>query len=502
VKILVIALTLFLLSTNVFSLSAWEDVTGLISDMDVKTIAVNPHYSNIVYAGTSNRLYRSVDRGEYWEDVFSVYGDGRLEFITIDKCDSNIVYIATSNGLFKTVDAGDKWRRVFKGIGEEEKGVLSVAVHSFDSNLVYAGTKKGMFSSKDGGRNWHKLSPGFGDAKVRFISPSDTHSDVIYVATSKGVFKTGDLGSHWRRVYVAKEEEVEEGDDEEVGTSGISCIAISSKDPNEIYLGRDSGVLKSSDAGENWHRMPLGVTGINYIKVMKEEPFTVYAATGSGVFKHYEKTKTWQKLHTGFTATKAYAIALNRKEECLWAATDRGIFKMSVERGVSLESDKAKVDVHEEPTIREIQEAAIQYAEVAPKKIKTWRRGAKFRALLPELNLDYDKTINYDSGADKYYVGPYDWGFTLKWDLADLVWSPYQKDIDVRSRLMVQLRDDILDEVTHLYYERKRLKAKLMSEPKRTTSEKHDEKFHLEELTASIDALTGGYLSRRLSSSN
>jgi len=40
----------------------------------------------------------------------------------------------------------------------------------------------------------------------------------------------------------------------------------------------------------------------------------------------------------------------------------------------------------------------------------------------------------------------------------------------------MQLRDDILDEVTRLYFERGRL----------------------QELTADIDGLTGGYLSRRL----
>ena len=61
---------------------------------------------------------------------------------------------------------------------------------------------------------------------------------------------------------------------------------------------------------------------------------------------------------------------------------------------------------------------------------------------------------------------------------------------------MVQLRNDILDEVTKLYFERRRLAVEL---ERGAFSESEEELKHLrlEELTASIDALTGGYMSRR-----
>ena len=91
-----------------------------------------------------------------------------------------------------------------------------------------------------------------------------------------------------------------------------------------------------------------------------------------------------------------------------------------------------------EPTIREVQNAAIEYAEVNPDKIKNWRKHAKFKAFLPEFSLDYDKTITYDSGVDRYYIGPSDWGASVKWDLGEIIWNPDQTSIDVRSKLMVQ----------------------------------------------------------------
>jgi hypothetical protein len=60
---------------------------------------------------------------------------------------------------------------------------------------------------------------------------------------------------------------------------------------------------------------------------------------------------------------------------------------------------------------------------------------------------------------------------------------------------MVQLRDDILDDVTRLYYERRRLQVDMMLSPPKTDKEKYDKLLRLEELAAGIDALTGGYFS-------
>jgi len=85
----------------------------------------------------------------------------------------------------------------------------------------------------------------------------------------------------------------------------------------------------------------------------------------------------------------------------------------------------------------------------------------------------------------------------LTWNLGEYVWNYHQTSIDVRSRLMVQLRNDILDQVTKLYFERLRLKYELTQNTE--NSKQTDLKYlRLAELTANIDALTDGYLSRNI----
>ncbi|MBI5098349.1 MAG: hypothetical protein HZB30_03800 [Nitrospirae bacterium] len=63
---------------------------------------------------------------------------------------------------------------------------------------------------------------------------------------------------------------------------------------------------------------------------------------------------------------------------------------------------------------------------------------------------------------------------------------------------MVELRDDILNEVTRLYFERRKMQIEMFLSPHADIKEKTDKELRLQELTSDIDALTGSYLSKRL----
>ena len=64
---------------------------------------------------------------------------------------------------------------------------------------------------------------------------------------------------------------------------------------------------------------------------------------------------------------------------------------------------------------------------------------------------------------------------------------------------MAELRDDVLNEVTRLYYERRRLQADMAIHPARALPAQIEQQLRLDELTANIDGLTGGYLTMHLS---
>jgi hypothetical protein len=207
------------------------------------------------------------------------------------------------------------------------------------------------------------------------------------------------------------------------------------------------------------------------------------------------------------------------KQGNLYAATEKGLFRSTpIDFGNNRQGEEILFYWEGEPNINEVQEEAIRYAEVEPEKIARWRRQASMKAILPTVRIGMDQDANKtvsssiwgtcgtNSSPGRYFVGPDDktkyrnqnWNISLTWELGDLIYNNDQTSIDVRSRLMVQLRDDILDEVTKLYFERIRVKIELDNLAIEDRKKRFEKELRLKELTASLDALTGGYFSRKL----
>ncbi|HNX90565.1 MAG TPA: hypothetical protein PKY78_09240 [Candidatus Omnitrophota bacterium] len=197
-------------------------------------------------------------------------------------------------------------------------------------------------------------------------------------------------------------------------------------------------------------------------------------------------------------------------ERYIFVVTEKEIFMKKItnivnENGIEIGYGKHMSMAAGEPGILEVQKMAIKYAEVDPSKIEKWRKDAKVRAIMPKVSVGFDHSTNdnievYTSASTSYSVcGPQengdDWHIDLSWDLSELIWADAQTSIDARSRLMVELRNDILEEVTRIYFERKRLLHELavLKDAGRDAFEKE---LRIDELTAHLDLLTGGGFSR------
>ncbi|MFH1640701.1 MAG: hypothetical protein ABIA66_01925, partial [Candidatus Omnitrophota bacterium] len=209
--------------------------------------------------------------------------------------------------------------------------------------------------------------------------------------------------------------------------------------------------------------------------------------------------------------SKKISLITHGPDNTIFAATENGIYQLRASSPGIYEDAELKQILSRfdsEPSINEVLEAATRYAEVNSEKITQWRKAAKRKALLPDLSIGVDHDIKdtyeiYTSSTTNYWTtGPANtstgWDVTLNWDLGDLIWNDDQTSIDVRSKLMVQLRDDILNEVTRLYFERRRLQIGLLLNPPKELNDKIEKNLRLQELTAGIDALTGGWFSRQL----
>ncbi len=459
-----------------------------IEDAYIKRIAISPLDESLIYVGSKNALFKSIDSGKTFQKIY-VFKDEELSHIAFDPISANTAYVAATRHLYKVTDKIDMIYRA-----ADEETILSVAKYK---DGIYIGTTSGLYFSSEDILKWQKIG-GLTDAvSINYLEPSQ---DGLYLAANKGVyfFKNKD---NIRRIFVLRDNEAE-GEEENGIVANI--IKVDIFDKNKIWLGATNGIFLSSDKGENWRKLYLGsLDSLNIISLAqtKLEKDSIYAGTLKGFFKANLKTNSSKQIFEGLYSDEIFWVAFSASGE-IYLATSRGLFETAY---FNAPSNKRSIEeiLKGEPSIREIQQAAIRYNETSPDKIRQWRNAVKVRALFPTLKLDYDKTITTALGAtyDRVQVGPRDWGVSFSWDIADLVWNTRETDIDTRSRLNTQLRLDILDEINRVYFERLRVKKEIVSNnlPEEELCQKD---LRLQELTAIIDGYTGGYFSKRVAELN
>jgi len=483
---------------NAFAGGAWEQISGI---KDSVILDVNMT-EEAVYAFSEKRLYRSDDEGKTWRVLFTARGGSNaINFVGLS---DQGTFVCTDKGVYRSSASRTNWERIFKGVGESENSALHVAFSQ--EKEIYLGTRGGLFVSSDGAATWHKDVGVVGNESVKWITFLNR---LVFIATNRGVYKNLDGG--WKRIFVTESEETDyDSDETDEATSAIRPVNSILVGERSIYLATDSGIFISEDEGGTWKEFSSDSLLSEKVKRLAIGD-ALYAATDRGVFIFDDKDKNWNALYKGMDADKAKSLTIDEKGK-VWVATNKGLYRSSEElsldslRKANSEENQVLRLFENEPGIREVQEIAVKYAEVHPDKINDWRKRAEKKALLPNLSVGLDRYVtdyyHWDAGQNPDVMQKGDdvvsWDVTMTWNLGELIWNDDQTSIDTRSRLMVQLRDDILDEITRTYFERRRLQIEGYLSPPGDLKLKLEKGLRVQELTADLDALTGGYFSKRI----
>jgi len=516
----VVLLIFALLNLCLAKISTAGEITwDLISkdNLNLTAVLVNPQRPQVIYAGSGNRVIKSVDGGENWRNVLFVKGqNAKVNYLSLSINPKSTLYAATGNGLFKSNDDGENWSRIFRGKDYLESECMALIERS---GCIYLGTRKGFFVSKDNGCTWQKQNGDLANSQI-FAIAENLKENFLFIACSDGVFRSRGSNESWEKVFVesgpesqeVNSEEIIEGNDDAECVSKIKHMAIdTSKDT--VYLATAKGVYYSLDNGSSWN--PLSCFGllekeIRFLLVSADS--VLYCLTKNGVYSY--KQERWHELSDGLYSQSFNFLDLDKRGD-LYAASEKGLFKARV---ISENSGKIKENIvasyyKNEPKINELRLVAVKYAEVEPEKIERWRKQASRRAFFPRvsagINRDAGDLWHWESGSstktgDDVLIKGRDsleWDLTLSWDLGEIIWSNAQTSIDVRSKLMVQLREEILDELNKIYFERIRVKMEIDNLSIEDRKKRFEKELKLQELTASLDALTGGYFSRHIDSS-
>jgi hypothetical protein len=167
-----------------------------------------------------------------------------------------------------------------------------------------------------------------------------------------------------------------------------------------------------------------------------------------------------------------------------------------------------------EPTCKQVQRAALEFYKLEPERIRRMGVASRAKAIVPELEGSIDNSVGktftrtsdglfpaatlrqidrenpdgykerVDTTTDNFL-----WRVRAVWNLDRLVFN--SEELDVKS--LNSLEENLVREVTTLYYSRHRLIANLILSGPEEDEEIFYELLRLDEQTSTIDALTGGF---------
>ncbi|MHC1707896.1 MAG: PKD domain-containing protein [Bacteroidales bacterium] len=228
------------------------------SQTNVYTIDRCDANPSVLYCGTEpGEVYKSTDHGMNWGNASMGYDmGGGVTALEADPFNTEIVFAGSNNKLMKSIDGAATWNTV---IQLTDLGVNEILINPGNTQVVLAATNKGLYQSTDGGNTFTNLfTEKCYDLKCKPGSPA-----TVYLLKNNPLllraefFLSQDMGATWN----LKDQGWYSSADPNRNDGGAR-LAVTPADPNRVYaylIGEAKandygyiGVYRSDDGGESW----------------------------------------------------------------------------------------------------------------------------------------------------------------------------------------------------------------------------------------------------------
>lgn len=269
--------------------------SGRIADL-----AVNPENTSEFYvAAAAGGVWKTTNAGITFKPVFDHEGSYSIGCITMDPSNHNVIWVGTGennnqrslsfgDGVYKSEDGGDSWTNV--GL-KDSQHIGMIVVDPNNSNIVYvaaygpvwnAGGDRGIYKTTDGGKMWNRILFVSDDTGFNEIHMDPRNPNVLYATAHQrrrrqwtylgggpesGIYKSTDAGQHWEKINKG----LPGGDKGRIG------MAISPANPEIIYAVVEAqdgkgGFYKSTNRGASWKKLNGTTTSGNYYQEVVPDP--------------------------------------------------------------------------------------------------------------------------------------------------------------------------------------------------------------------------------------
>lgn len=498
----------------------------------VKSVAVS---HGLVFIGTGNGVFFSDNDGKTWKDFGSSdlqkdnNGNSLINWIFTDDENENI-FIATSIGAYYSSIYEANWKQIFENTKTESNQINSITVHN---NEAYISTSDGFWLCDLKADLCSRLNEGIapdtltGNHEVLFANKIDND---FYLSASNGFY----IFNKEKNVWESRSNGLQMLPDGNVNARHFL------KDTNgRLWLASGTGVYFSNDNALTWQKANYGIKqnidGFSEVFLLSKNEEKLCVATASGVYCLNDNLKNikWGDISTGLRTKEGnknvywLSIVNNR----YFAATDEGLFVSNVHADSSdstgtlllkgkIETDFANLE-ELEPSVVEVQKQALKFASLpTDKDYKRYRLQTRVRNLIPRVAIDLNDTgtntnylelgkgINTDVSLNNQFDSDRTTRYqkdgksfkqlSLLWNTNDFIYDNDIKEILSQARLTANIRENLLDDVTRIYFQRRKLQLESILLPPTDLKDKLGKNLTISELSGQLDSRTGGWFTQEI----
>ena len=265
-------------------------------------------------------ILKSMDGGMTWSPSLNWTYDQRRGIwkVLLNPLNPMVVYAATTEGIYKSDDAGATWT-----LRLNQKMVMDLQIDPLDTNILYAGVgnvnsaNPGIYRTVNSGLNWLHMTSGLppptNTGRISIAINPQNHQTVLAIVgdlySTVGIYRSYDQGAHWQSIF---------GLTEIVDYQGwyAKGICYKKNDSTQVLFG---GIypfisLQSGDFPQLLTN-PYDIhPDIHDIVSDPNDPMKIYYLTDGGLYRSDDFATTFYDCNDGYATSQSYIGSVSQQD--------------------------------------------------------------------------------------------------------------------------------------------------------------------------------------------